>query len=72
MLTPREPDEGAVRRLDNNNAEFQTGTLVFTVAGQAANTVTFLDVSLKVEDGGTWKGDDVTRQRIGFRAAAIQ
>jgi hypothetical protein len=32
-------------------------------------TITFLDVSLKQSDSGTWRGDDATSARIDFRAA---
>lgn len=52
--------------------DYQLGTLVCTVTSSVGGgSFTFLDVSLRLDDGGTWRGDDVTRQRISFRAAGM-
>lgn len=51
------------------NQDYVLGTLVIHVASAKENrSFTFLDTSVRLEDGGTWRGDEVTRVRIAFRA----
>jgi hypothetical protein len=51
--------------------DYVLGTIVCTVAGSGASTFTFTDCSVTLDDGGTWKGDDVTNVRISFNAAQM-
>lgn len=52
--------------------DFALGTIVCTVAGSGGGQFVFTDVSVTLEDGGTWRGDEVTNVRITFNAAQMQ
>ena len=53
--------------------DYVLGSFAVNVASANENTtITFWDASLKFDDSGTWKGDDVTTARLSFRAARRQ
>lgn len=56
--------------LSGGPADFTLGTLVCSITNTKAGnaTLTFTDVSVKMEDGGMWKADDVTVCKLAFRA----
>ena len=63
----------AVANIEQNwfsGQDYALGTMVITVtSAKETSTITFLDVSLKQDDSGTWRGDDATTCRLSFRAA---
>lgn len=48
-----------------------TATIVCNVIGTAPSTFTFTGAALTLEEGGQWRGDDVTRCRIKFQASRM-
>lgn len=42
------------------------------VAGRDNKAFNFTTVTIKLEEGGEWRGDEVTRCRLGFRASLLQ
>jgi hypothetical protein len=50
---------------------YQNGQMDVTITDPGAGNynMRFLDVSLKLEDGGTYKGDDLVTVRLAWRAA---
>jgi hypothetical protein len=65
--------DGAIAEIEQNwfaGLDYALGTMTISVASALENsTITFLDVSLKQDDSGTWRGDDATTCRLSFRAA---
>lgn len=51
--------------------DFLLGTMTCTVSGTGGGSFTFNDVSTRLEDGGRWRGDEVTICRVAFRAAQL-
>lgn len=49
--------------------DFTLGTLTATISGAGEDTITFNDVTVRLDEGGRWKGDDVVPAKITFRAA---
>jgi hypothetical protein len=61
--------------LTQGPADFTLGNMVVNIrspAGFGNATLTFQDVSFRLEDGGTWKADDVTICKLSFRAGRRQ
>lgn len=52
--------------------DLQLGTMVCRVTGSGGGSFTFTDVSVRLEDGGRWRGDEVTICRIAFCAAKME
>jgi hypothetical protein len=67
--------ELAMVALQNNwqaGGDYQFNTLTCIVSNTGANTFTFTGVAIKMEKGGDWKGDEVTKCRLQFKAAQMQ
>ena len=65
-------DTGIATIEDNwfGGKDYQLGTMTVNVASANETTaIIFYDVSLKMDDSGTWRGDDVTTCRLSFRAS---
>lgn len=54
-----------------DKADYELGTIKCTVNGKFPGHFTFLDCSYRLEEGGRWRGDEVTICRIAFRAAQM-
>lgn len=48
-----------------------TATIVCNVIGVDPNTFTFTGAALALEEGGQWRGDEVTHCRIRFQASRM-
>lgn len=49
--------------------DYVLGSIQIVVSNAQENTtIRYMDASLRFEDAGTWKGDDVTTCRLSFRA----
>jgi hypothetical protein len=61
--------------LTQGPADFTLGSMVISItspSGAGLATLTFTDVSFRLEDAGTWKADDVTIGKLSFRAGRRQ
>lgn len=48
-----------------------TATITCTVSGFSPSTFTFTGATLALEEGGSWRGDEVTHCRIKFQASRL-
>lgn len=65
--------DAAIAQIEQNwfsGQDYALGSMTINVASaKEASSITFLDVTLRQEDSGTWRGDDATSCRLTFRAA---